>query len=160
MVFTFITIFPEFIKNYLSDSILSKAIDKKIIKVDIYNPRDWTENRHNKIDFPTIGGGAGMLFSIEPIFNTILKVKENEKSHIILMSPVGKIFNQNDAKRLSKYKNILFISGRYKGIDERVTELLVDEVFSIGNIILTGGELPSLILCDSISRKYSRCFRK
>lgn len=152
MNFSFVTIFPEFIKNYMLDSILAKAIEKNIINIEIYNPRDFTEDKHNRVDFPVISGGAGMLLSIEPIFNTILQIREKRATHIILLSPVGKIFNQNDSKRLSKYKNIVFISGRYKGIDERVTELLVDEVFSIGNIILTGGELPSLILCDAISR--------
>ena len=151
MRFSFLTIFPNLIECYFQDSILKRAIDKNLIEVEFINPRDFTKDKHKKVDKKMVGGGAGMLMTPEPIFSAIKYIK-SENSHTIMLSPVGKLFNQNDAKRLSKKSHIIFISGRYEGVDERVVESLVDEVFSIGDFILTGGELASLILCDAISR--------
>ncbi len=153
MRFSFITLFPSLIEGYFSDSILKRAIDSKKLSIDFLNPRNFTTNRHNKVDYPMIGGGAGMLISPQPLYDAIDSIKQSSpNAHIILLTPVGKKFEQNDAKRLSRKKHIIFISGRYEGIDERVVENRVNELFSIGDFILTGGELASMVLADSISR--------
>lgn len=151
MRFSFVTLFKELMECYFADSILKRAIQKKIVFVDFFNPRDYSKNKHHKVDTPKIGGGAGMLISPKPLIDCIRDIK-NEDSWVILATPCAKRFNQKDAKRLSKKKHIIFVSGRYEGIDERVIEKEVDEVFSIGDFILTGGELASLCMCDSISR--------
>jgi len=153
MKFTFVTLFTNLIKPYFEDSILKIAIQKKLIEVDFYNPRDFTKDKHKKVDDTLIGGGAGMLMSPQPLDDTISHIKEQDLSaYIIFLTPSAKLFNQKDAKRLSKKKHIVFVSGRYEGIDERVIEMHANEVFSIGDYILTGGELPSLVMCDAISR--------
>ncbi|SFV68765.1 tRNA (Guanine37-N1)-methyltransferase [hydrothermal vent metagenome] len=153
MHFSFITLFPELIQGYFSQSILKRAIEDDYISLDFYNPRDKSTNKHGKVDAPMIGGGAGMLMSPQPLFDTLKEIKfTSPKAHIILLSPVAKPFVQNDAKRLAKKSHIVFISGRYEGIDERVIEQEVDELFSIGDFILTGGELGSMVLCDAIAR--------
>jgi tRNA (guanine37-N1)-methyltransferase len=154
MKFTFVTLFPNIVSGYFSESILAKAIENKIIEIEYSNPRDFTTDKHGKVDAPMVGGGAGMLMSPQPLFDTIecIKSKDNN-THIIMMTPVAKKFTQNDAIRLSKKSHIVLISGRYEGIDERIIETSVDEVFSIGDFIITGGELASLVVCDSISRQ-------
>lgn len=153
MKFTFVTLFSNLIEGYFQDSILKRAIDKELIEVDYLNPRDFSENKHFKVDDTAIGGGAGMVMNPQPMFDSIeLLKKENPSVHIVFVTPVAKQFKQNDAKRLAKKKHVAFVSGRYEGIDERVIEAFADEVYSIGDYILTGGELASLVLCDSISR--------
>ena len=139
------------IEGYFSDSILSRAIESNKISLDFYNPRDYTDNKHNKVDAQMVGGGAGMIMTPQPLYDTLNKVRSND-THIIFLTPVGKKFTQNDAKRLASKKHIVLVSGRYEGIDERVIEEFGDELFSIGDYILTGGELASIVLCDSISR--------
>lgn len=151
--FTFVTLFPNLIEFYFHDSILKRAIESGFIGYEFYNPRDYTENKHLKVDAPMIGGGAGMLMTPQPLFDCLDKIKEeNEDAYIIFPLAAAKPFKQNDAKRLAKKKNIVFVSGRYEGIDERVIEKYANEVFSIGEFILTGGELPSLVMADAISR--------
>ncbi len=153
MEFNFITLFPNIINCYFSDSILKRAIDKELIKINFYNPRNYSYNKYNKVDNSKIGGGAGMLMSIEPIENAILEIKKkSSNSKIIFLTPVAKLFKQIDAKRLAKEKSITLVSGRYEGFDERLIELYADEVFSIGDFILTGGELGSLVIADAVSR--------
>jgi tRNA (guanine37-N1)-methyltransferase len=153
MQFTFVTLFPSLIEGYFSDSILKRAIENNFIKYQFYNPRNYSLHKHQKVDTPAIGGGAGMVMSNQPLFDCLADITNKTiKPHFIFTTPVAKTFNQNDAKRLSKKENIVFISGRYEGIDERVIEMYADEVFSIGDYILTGGELPSLIMMDAISR--------
>ena len=153
MRFSFITLFPNLIKGYFSESILKRAIEDEKIEIDFYNPRDFTTDKHNRVDAPMIGGGAGMLMTPQPLMDTLSKVKEaSPQAHIIFLSPVAKTFTQNDAKRLAKKSHIVFVSGRYEGIDERVIERHADELFSIGDFILTGGELASMVVCDAISR--------
>jgi len=150
--FTFITLFPQIVEGYFSDSILSRAIESKFMSVDFFNPRDYTNNKHMKVDEPMIGGGAGMLMTAQPLFDTILAIRENSpKAHVIVATPVGKPFKQNDAKRLAQKEHVVFVSGRYEGMDERFIEE-ADELFSVGDFILTGGELPSLMMCDAIAR--------
>lgn len=153
MNFTFVTLFPNLIDPYFKDSILKIASEKKLISFNYFNPRDFTKNKHLKVDAPMCSGGAGMLMTPQPLFDTLDKIKkENPDSYIIFPLAAAKPFRQNDAKRLAKKENIVFVSGRYEGIDERVIENYADEVFSIGDFILTGGELPSLVMCDAIAR--------
>ncbi|UCM99855.1 tRNA (guanosine(37)-N1)-methyltransferase TrmD [Sulfurimonas sp. SWIR-19] len=153
MRFTFVTLFSALIEGYFQDSILKRAIEKNIIKIDYLNPRDYSKNKHSKVDDTAVGGGAGMVMNPQPLFDALDDLKsKDENVHIIFLTPVAKPFVQNDAKRLAKKTHIAFVSGRYEGIDERVIEKYADEVFSIGDYILTGGELASLVLCDAISR--------
>jgi tRNA (guanine37-N1)-methyltransferase len=151
--FTFITLFANLIEGYFQDSILKRAIDKNLISVEYLNPRDFSTNKHMKVDDTAVGGGAGMVMNPQPLYDCLGELKkQNENVHIVFLTPVAKPFCQNDAKRLAKKSHIAFVSGRYEGIDERVIEEFADEVFSIGDYILTGGELPSLVMCDAISR--------
>ena len=152
MKFNFITLFPNIIEGYFRDSILKRAIDNNLIEIDFFNPRDYTTNKHNKVDDAKIGGGAGMLMSIQPIEDAIGAVGD---SKIIFLTPVAKPFRQVDAKRLAKEESVTFVCGRYEGFDERLIEIYADEVFSIGDYILTGGELGAMVMCDAISRNVS-----
>jgi len=153
MRFSFVTLFPNLIKGYFSESILKRAIEDDKIFIDFYNPRDFTTDKHKRVDAPMIGGGAGMLMTPQPLMDTLKNARViSPKAHIIFLSPVAKPFTQNDAKRLAKKEHIVFVSGRYEGIDERVIEAQADELFSIGDFILTGGELASMVVCDAIAR--------
>lgn len=154
MKFTFVTLFENIMKCYFEDSILKRAIEKKILEIDFKNPRDYTTHKHNKVDEYMIGGGAGLTLLPQPLYDCIEDIKQKGKnSHIIFVTPSAKPFTQKDAKRLSKKEHVVLVSGRYEGFDERVIEMMADEVFSIGDFILTGGELPSLCICDSICRQ-------
>ena len=153
MKFTFVTLFPNLIKPYFQDSILKRAVDSNFISYEFYNPRDYTKDKHLKVDKQMVGGGAGMLMTCQPLFDCLDEIlKQNPDAHIIFPLAAAKPFRQNDAKRLSKKKNVVFVSGRYEGIDERVIEKYANEVFSVGEFVLTGGELPSLTMSDAISR--------
>lgn len=153
MKFSFVTLFPNLIEPYFKDSILKKAVEKDLINYEFYNPRDYTTNKHKKVDDTLCGGGAGQLIFPQPLFDVLDEIKQKDKdAYIIFPLAAAKPFNQSDAKRLAKKKNIVMVSGRYEGIDERVIEQYANEVFSIGEYILTGGELPSLIMADAISR--------
>jgi len=151
MKFSFVSLFPNLISGYFEDSILSRATLKGLLEINYVNPRDYSADKWKKVDDTAVGGGAGMVMTPQPLFDTLTALQEDDV-HIIFATPVGKPFNQNDAKRLAKKKHIAFVSGRYEGIDERVIERFADEVFSIGDYILTGGELPSLVMADAISR--------
>jgi len=153
MNFTFVTLFPNLIDFYFKDSILKKAVENKFISYTFYNPRDFTKNKHKKVDDTLCGGGAGQLMFPQPLYDCLDEIKSKDKdAYIIFPLAAAKPFNQTDAIRLSKKKNIVFVSGRYEGIDERVIEKYASEVFCVGEYILTGGELPSLIMADAISR--------
>ncbi len=153
MKFTFLTLFPNLVKPYFDDSILKIASKKGILQFDFLNPRDFTLDKHKKVDDTLIAGGAGMLMTPQPLADAIKHIKTNDKNaYIIFTAPSAKLFKQKDAKRLAKKEHIVFVSGRYEGIDERVIEMYANEVFSIGDFILTGGELPSLVMSDAISR--------
>jgi len=153
MKYIFVTLFPNLIEPYFGDSILKKAIEKNLIEIEFENPRDYSKNRHNKVDDYLCSGGAGLLMTPQPLFDCLNSIRDREKdAHFIFLTPVAKLFKQIDSKRLSRRKTIVFICGRYEGIDERVIEEFADELFSIGDFILTGGELASLVLSDSISR--------
>ncbi|MGP1484980.1 MAG: tRNA (guanosine(37)-N1)-methyltransferase TrmD [Campylobacter sp.] len=153
MKFIFVTLFENLVRPYFDDSILRRAIDKKLIQIDFFNPRDFSLDKHKKVDDYMVGGGAGLLMGIEPLdcaFSEILQ--RNKNIHVVFLTPSAKKFTQNDAKRLAKKECVCFVCGRYEGIDERVVEKYANEVFSIGDFILTGGELPALCMADAISR--------
>ncbi len=151
--FDVITIFPNIIDSYSSESILGRAQKKNIILIKSHNLRDFTKDKHKTVDDTPYGGGPGMLMKVEPFDLAVKKVKKRlKKTRIIMTAASGKKFTQKDARRLSKYDQIIFLSGRYEGIDYRVQENIADEVFSVGDYVLTGGELPALTMIDAISR--------
>lgn len=160
MRFDIITIFPEVIAPYVETSILGRAQKNKIISIKAHNLRDYTLDSHHKVDDTPYGGGPGMVMSIEPIDRAVEKIKlkkswfkkQAPKIRVISTSAAGKRFVQADAERLSAYEQIIFICGRYEGIDARVDELVADESLSIGDFVLTGGELPAMVMVDAISR--------
>jgi len=153
MKYTFVTLFSNLVEGYFKESILKRAIEKDLLAIDYLNPRDYSKNKHLKVDDSAVSGGAGMVMNPQPLFDALDDLKcRDENVHIIFLTPVAKPFVQNDAKRLASKSHIAFVSGRYEGIDERVIEKYADEVFSIGDYILTGGELASLVICDAVSR--------
>ena len=153
MKFSFLTLFPTLISGYFSDSILKRAIDLQKIEVEIIDFRKFSTNKHKKVDNYQASGGAGLVICADVLERTLGQIA-TPQSHIIYLTPVAKRFLQCDAKRLSQnQRHIIFICGRYEGVDERVIEGFVDEVFCIGDYILTGGELASMVLCDCIARQ-------
>lgn len=159
MRFEIITIFPEIFGSYFSESILKRAQKAGLIGISVHNLRDFTADKHKTVDDTPYGGGAGMVMKVEPIHRAIKFIKSAKpvkskaaKTRIILFSAKGKKYTQKDARRLAKYNNLILICGRYEGVDERVAKHIADEEISIGDYILTGGEIPTMILVDSISR--------
>ncbi len=153
MKWSFVTLFRDIMECYFSDSILHRAIKEGLLEVEFLSPRDFTQDKHNKVDEYQAGGGAGLVLKPQPLHDTLLSIKRSSKDpYFIFVTPTAKPFRQVDAKRLAKKSHLVLISGRYEGFDERVVEEWADEVFSIGDFILTGGELPSLVICDSVSR--------
>ncbi len=148
-----LTIFPEMIASYAKESILGRAQEKKLIEVTGYDLRQWAEDKHRKVDDTPYGGGPGMVMKVEPIEKAVKKVRgRNKNTRVIVTSASGKTFTQRDAERLAQYSQVIIICGRYEGIDARVEEHVADEAFSIGNYVLTGGELPALVMVDAIAR--------
>ena len=151
--FDIITIFPEIFDSYFDESILKRAQKKKLIKIKIHNLRDFTKDVHKTVDDRPYGGGAGMIFKVDVIFRAAEKIlKKNKKTRIILFSAKGKKFDQKKAEKLKKYEQIILICGRYEGIDERVAKYIADEEISIGDYVLTGGEIPAMVILDAVSR--------
>lgn len=167
--FDIISIFPQSLDSYFSTSILKRAQEKKLIKIQTYDLRKWSTDKHHKVDDRVYGGGAGMVIKVEPIVRALHELKfKNKKSssrassllgkskwkiktRTILLAANGKQFTQKDAERLAKYQRLVFICGRYEGVDARV-EKFIDEKISIGNYVVTGGELPAAIIIDAVSR--------
>ena len=145
-----LTLFPEMFNGFLTESIIKRAIEKKKIKINIINFRDYTTDPHGKVDDTPFGGGAGMVLQIQPIYDALEHLKTKD-SHIILLTPTGTTFNQKKAEQLSQKKHIIIICGHYEGFDDRI-KLLVDEEISIGDFILTGGELPAMMISDAVIR--------
>lgn len=145
-----LTLFPEFFDSFKSTSIIKRAIADKKIEIDCINFRNWTKDKHNNVDDTIYGGGAGMLLSPQPIVDCLKEVK-SDKSHIILMSPQGSVFNQKKAIELAKYDELIFICGHYEGFDERVRDYVSEEI-SIGDYILTGGEVSAMVISDAVTR--------
>ena len=154
MTFHIITIFPHIFDSYFNESILKRAQTKGRIKIKIHDLRDYTNDRHKSVDDSPFGGGAGMVMKVEPIYKSLrdlkLKVK-SKKLKVILLSAKGKKWDQQLAKNYSKLDNVILICGRYEGVDERVVEF-IDEEVSIGDYVLTGGEIPAMAIVDSIAR--------
>ena len=147
-----LTLFPGLIESYFQDSILKRAIEEGHLKIQIHNIRDFSTDKHKKVDDTPYGGGAGMLMTCQPLFDALRHVKGQNKGPVIFMSPQGKRFNQEKAQSLSETKELILLCGRYEGIDQRVKDALIDEEISIGDFVLTGGELPALIITDAITR--------
>jgi tRNA (guanine37-N1)-methyltransferase len=169
MRFDIITIFPKIFNSYLNESILKRAQKKKLIQIEIHNLRDFTQDKHKKVDDKPYGGGPGMIIKIEPLIKAVQSLKskiKNQKSKIILFTPAGKQFNNKIAAQLAKnYNHLILICGRYEGIDERIKKVLHASGFkfyelSIGPYVLTGGELPAMILIDTVSRQIPGVLRK
>lgn len=154
MKFYILTLFPEMIEDALNTSILGRAKKAGSISFEAINIRDYTLDKHKKVDDYPYGGGAGMVMQAQPIYDAYQAVchKAGHKVHCIYLTPQGKLFNQTDAKELALKEDICLLCGHYEGIDERVLEEIVDEYYSIGDYVLTGGELPSLVMIDAISR--------
>ncbi len=156
MIFDIITIFPDIFESYFNESIIKRAQEKKLVKINVHNLRDFTKDKHKTVDDKSYGGGPGMVMKIEPIYNAVsslkkLKVK-SQKLKVILFSPKGKKFDQKMAKRFSKLDRLVVICGHYEGVDERVAQHIADEEVSVGDYVLTGGEIPAMIVVDAISR--------
>lgn len=154
MLFEIITIFPEIFDAYFSEGILKRAVQSGIVNVRVHNLRDYTTDRHRSVDDYPYGGGPGMVIKPEPFCRAVDSIKrDGVETCTIMLTPQGRIFNQELARELSNEKRrLLFLCGRYEGIDERVRESLVDKEISIGDYVLTGGELPALVIIDSIVR--------
>ena len=146
-----ITIFPEIFFGPFSQSIVNRAIKEKIVDINIINLRDFTSDKRKSVDDKPYGGGPGMLMTPEPIFKAVKSLKK-ENSHIILTTPQGQQFSQKKAVQLVKRKHIIFICGHYEGVDERIRTELVDEEISIGDYILTSGNLPAMVITDAVVR--------
>lgn len=148
-----ITVLPKLIESPFAHSILKRAIDKKLVKVNIINLRNYTSDNYKRVDDYMYGGGAGMIMMIEPIAKCIEKLKKKRKyDEIIYMSPDGELFNQKMANKLSLTKNLIILCGHYKGVDERVREYFITKEISIGDYVLSGGELPAAVICDAVIR--------
>jgi len=154
--FDILTIFPEIFDSYLEASLIKKAQEEKLIKINVHNLRKWTKDKRKTVDDKPYGGGLGMVFKIGPIYRAIEDIKRKdikaEKRKIILFTPRGKEYNQGKATSLSKMEQIILICGRYEGVDERVAKHIADLELSIGKYDLMGGEVPAMVLVESISR--------
>ncbi len=147
-----ITVFPEMIAGAVKYGIINRAQENGLLKVFVHNLRDFTSDRHRSVDDYCYGGGPGMLMKPEPLFKAVESIKPAKDTKIILLSPQGKLFNQDMAVRLSLSEHLIMICGRYKGVDERVRQYLVTDEISIGDYVLSGGEIPALVLIDAICR--------
>lgn len=146
-----ITIFPKIFTPVLNESILKRAQEKKKVKIRVHDLRDFTMDKHRKVDDRPFGGGPGMVMSPQPIFDAVKKIRR-AKAKVILLSPSGKPLTIRIAKQLAKQKQLILICGHYEGVDERVREKLADDCISIGDYVLTGGELPAMVLVDCVTR--------
>lgn len=154
MQFYIMTLFPEMVMQGLSTSIIGRAVNKGILSIEAVNIRDYAFNKHNSVDDYPYGGGAGMLMQAEPVYQCYraLEEKMNKKPRVVYLSPQGKSFNQTMAEEFAQEEELVFLCGHYEGIDERVLEEIVTDYVSIGDYVLTGGELPAMIMVDAISR--------
>lgn len=154
MNFHILTLFPEMVMDGLNTSIIGRAQDKGLLSVEAINIRDFAENKHNRVDDYTYGGGAGMLMQAGPVYGAYQSVveKTQKKPRVIYLSPQGQTFSQSMAEDFAKEEELVFLCGHYEGIDERVLEEIVTDYVSIGDYVLTGGELPAMVMIDAISR--------
>lgn len=154
MNFHILTLFPEMVMDGLSTSIIGRALSKELLSIEAINIRDFAENKHNRVDDYTYGGGAGMLMQAGPVYGAYQSVVERTKSkpRVIYLSPQGQTFSQTMAEEFAQEEDLIFLCGHYEGIDERVLEEIVTDYVSIGDYVLTGGELPAMVMIDAISR--------
>lgn len=156
MKFEIMTLFPEMVKTVLSESIIGRAERADIISVRCHNIRDYSKDKHRKTDDTPYGGGMGMLMTCQPIYDCysdiISKIGENERTRVIYMSPRGRLFSHALARELSEYDNLIFLCGHYEGVDQRVIDEICDDEISIGDYVVTGGEIPACIVVDAVSR--------
>lgn len=154
MKFDVVSIFPEIFNAYLNESILKRAVQKGLININIHNLRDYAKDKHKSVDDYPYGGGSGMVMKPEPFFDAVEAIcSDKKKRKVIMLSPSGDKFTQTMALRLSKEKKqIILLCGRYEAVDERVASMLADEEISIGDYVLTGGELPALVIIDAVAR--------
>ena len=145
-----LTLFPQMFAP-LKESIIGRAVDKKILEINVVDIREFSKDRHKKCDDYPFGGGAGMLMTIQPLYDAIKSVNR-EKSKLIFPSPQGRLFTQNVAKELSEEEHLIFICGHYEGVDERLFSLFEIDEISLGDFVLTGGELPSMVMVDALCR--------
>ena len=150
-----LTLFPQMFQGPFGASILNRAIDRKLVSINIHNIRDYTHDKHHTVDDYAYGGGAGMILKPEPVFEAVESIKSKQGADelpIILFTPQGRLFSQQIAQELSKYNHLILICGRYEGIDERVREHLVSDEISIGDYVLSGGELAAMVVVDAVVR--------
>jgi tRNA (guanine37-N1)-methyltransferase len=158
--FHIITIFPSMFDSYLNESLFKRAQKSKIVAVRAYDLRSFTKDKHRKVDDRPFGGGPGMVVAVQPVFDAVKKIKatigkslKQRKTRVILFSTRGKHLDAGTARRLAKYDDLILICGRYEGVDERVAEHVADEEISIGDFVLSGGEIPALVLMETVSRQ-------
>ncbi|WP_341636426.1 tRNA (guanosine(37)-N1)-methyltransferase TrmD [Staphylococcus casei] len=152
MKIDYLTLFPEMFDGVLNHSILKRAQEKGMLDVNTVNFRHFAENKHNQVDDYPFGGGQGMVLKPEPIFNAMNSIEQTEDTRVILMCPQGRPFNQQIAQELSESEHLVFICGHYEGYDERIREHLVTDEISMGDYVLTGGELPAMVMTDAVVR--------
>lgn len=153
MIFDVLTLFPEMIENYCGFSIMKRAIDAGIVTINAINPRDFTLNKHKKVDDTPYGGGAGMVLMPQPYVDAYESIKQCDNSVTVMLSPQGEPLNDNIVNDLAKYDQMILLCGHYEGFDERIREIIKPREISLGDFVLTGGELPALCLIDAVSRK-------
>lgn len=153
MRFDILTLFPEMVENYFQYSILKRAVDANVIEINTVNPRDYTENKHKKVDDIPYGGGAGMVLMPQPYVDAYSAVEKSQNSITVMLSPQGEPLTDNLVNKLSHYDQMILLCGHYEGFDERIREIIKPKEVSIGDFVLTGGELPALCLIDAVSRK-------
>lgn len=150
-----LTLFPNMFEP-LKESIIERATKSNKLEINIINIRDYSKDKHKKCDDYTFGGGPGMLMMPQPIYDAMTSIEGYEQAHKIYMSPKGKVFTQKQAQTLAKnYEHLIILCGHYEGVDERIIEMLIDEEISIGDYVLTGGELPAMVIVDALSRNIS-----
>ncbi|MBF0569848.1 MAG: tRNA (guanosine(37)-N1)-methyltransferase TrmD [Candidatus Omnitrophica bacterium] len=150
--FDVITIFPGMFSAVLDESIMKRAQAKKLVDFRVHDLRDYSKDPHRKVDDRPFGGGPGMVMTPQPLIDAVRKIKGRRKARVIYMCPGGATFTQKKARELSQVKNVILICGHYEGIDERVREMVVDESLSIGDYVLTGGEVPAMVVIDAVTR--------
>lgn len=153
MKFDVMTLFPEMIENYCNFSIMKRAAENGVITINTVNPRDYSKDKHRKVDDTPYGGGAGMVLAVQPYIDAYESISQGENSITVMLSPQGNPLNDTIVNELSAYDHIILMCGHYEGFDERIREIIKPREISLGDFVLTGGELPALCLIDAVSRK-------
>jgi len=153
MIFEVMTLFPEMVQDYFKYSILKRAVDTNVVHINTVNPRDYTENKHKKVDDIPYGGGAGMVLMPQPYVDAYEDIQKQENSITVMLTPQGEPLTDKLVNTLTQYNQIILICGHYEGFDERIRDIIKPKEISVGDFVLTGGELPALCLIDAVSRK-------